>query len=104
MKSIEDEPVKIERKKVMYVKGMKILFTGIMVAVVVVFVPFAARTVYAFDADNRIEALIPAESISAVVEAGAGEGVGMVTEPFVLGNDTSHIEALIPAETTSAQQ
>jgi hypothetical protein len=75
--------------------GIKILLTGIMVAVVAVLLPFAAHPAYG-DFNGHIQALVPSESGN--VETGGGESPAWLTQPFEGTYDTGHLEQLLPSE------
>lgn len=76
-------------------KGIKILLTGVMVALVAVMLPCALQPAYAAEYGYGV-ADVPAES--AEIELGGGEAAWVLMEPVERGHDTAHIEKLLPAE------
>ncbi len=84
---------------------LRLVFIGMMVALVAGMLPFAMRPAYAITFGNdphRLEALQPAETAPVDMGTGAGEGVRVPMKPFTFGNDSRRLEALQPAETAPA--
>ena len=79
-------------------KGITVLFIGIVVALVAATVSFVPQKIYADDI-GYIERLVPAESQP--VETGGGETAGAMLVPFPRGND--RIEELLPAESQETE-
>ncbi len=82
------------------IRGIELLLTGAVAALIAVMVPLVSQTAYAADV-GYIERLVPAESQE--VEVGGGETPWASIEPFVRGNDTGRIGQLLPAESQEVE-
>ncbi len=82
-------------------KGIELLFIGMMVVLVAVAVPAVSQTAYAAEGYVDIERLLPADS--AEVETGAAEIPWMLMEPTEFSHDTGRIERLLPADSPEVE-